>query len=197
VTRTGGDAADARFKSAVLPHLDAAYNLARWLTRNDADAEDVVQEAFLRAFKFFDGFRGGSERAWLLTIVRHTCYNWLQKNRPSEILAGYDLEIAERDPAALDPTFRAPTGSDPEIALIHRADGDLLNQMISELPPQFREVVILRELEELSYKEIADIAAIPIGTVMSRLARARKALQRAWLERRARETHLGDESAVA
>ncbi len=181
-----------RFEQVALPHLDAAYNLARWLTRNDADAEDVVQEAFLRAFKFFDGFRGGSERAWLLTIVRHTCFSWLQQNRPSEVVAGYDLEVAaELDPAALDPTFRAPSGADPEIALMHQADEDLLNEMIATLPPQFREVVILRELEDLSYKEIAEIAAIPIGTVMSRLARARKALQRAWLERRTQEARHG------
>jgi RNA polymerase sigma-70 factor (ECF subfamily) len=182
---------DARFKREVLPHLDAAFNLARWLTRNDADAEDVVQEAFLRAFKFFDGFRGGSGRAWLLTIVRHACYSWLQQNRPSEIVAGCDLEVTELDPAALDATFQVPAGSDPEIALIHQADGDLLNEMISELPPQFREVVILRELEDLSYKEIADIVAIPIGTVMSRLARARKALQRAWHERHLHAARLG------
>jgi RNA polymerase sigma-70 factor, ECF subfamily len=180
-----------RFEQVALPHLDAAYNLARWLTRNDADAEDVVQEAFLRAFKFFDGFRGGSERAWLLTIVRHTCFSWLQQNRPAEVVAGYDLEVAELDPAALDPTFRAPSGADPEIALMHQADEDLLNEMIATLPPQFREVVILRELEDLSYKEIADIAAIPIGTVMSRLARARKALQRAWLERCTQEARHG------
>ena len=179
-----GQARVKRFEQVVLPHLDAAYNLARWLTRNDSDAEDVVQEAFLRAFKFFDGFRGGNERAWLLTIVRHTCYSWLQQNRPAEVVAGYDLEAAELDPGAIDPTFRSPVGPDPEIALMHQADEDLLNQMIGELPPQFREVVILRELEDLSYKEIADVAAIPIGTVMSRLARARKALQRAWSQRR-------------
>jgi len=179
-----------RFEQVALPHLDAAYNLARWLTRNDADAEDVVQEAFLRAFKFFDGFRGGSERAWLLTIVRHTCYSWLQQNRPAEVVAGYDLEAAELDPAGLDPTFRT-ADPNPEIALMHQADEDLLNEMIAELPPQFREVVILRELEDLSYKEIADVAAIPIGTVMSRLARARKALQRAWSERGAQAARHG------
>jgi RNA polymerase sigma-70 factor (ECF subfamily) len=179
-----------RFEQVALPHLDAAYNLARWLTRNDADAEDVVQEAFLRAFKFFDGFRGGSERAWLLTIVRHTCFSWLQQNRPAEVVAGYDLEAAELDPGALDPAFRAPD-RDPEIALMHQADEDLLNEMIAELPPQFREVVILRELEDLSYKEIADVAAIPIGTVMSRLARGRKALQRAWSQRRAQAARHG------
>jgi RNA polymerase sigma-70 factor (ECF subfamily) len=181
-----------RFEQIALPHLDAAYNLARWLTRNDADAEDVVQEAFLRAFKFFDGFRGGSERAWLLTIVRHTCYSWLQQNRPAEVVAGFDIEAGDLDRAALDPTFRpTPDADDPEIALLHQADEDLLNEMIGELPPQFREVVILRELEDLSYKEIAEIAAIPIGTVMSRLARARKALQRAWSRRRTEEAQHG------
>jgi RNA polymerase sigma-70 factor, ECF subfamily len=181
-----------RFEQVALPHLDAAYNLARWLTRNDADAEDVVQEAFLRAFKFFDGFRGGSERAWLLTIVRHTCYSWLQQNRPAEVVAGYELEAGDLDQAALDPSYHQPGAApDPEIALLQQADEDLLNEMISELPPQFREVVILRELEDLSYKEIADIAAIPIGTVMSRLARGRRALQRAWSRRRVAEARHG------
>lgn len=179
-----------RFEQLALPHLDAAYNLARWLTRNDTDAEDVVQEAFLRAFKFFDGYRGGSERAWLLTIVRHTCYSWLQQNRPAEVIAGYDLEAAEADQGAIDPSLRSPEPG-PEIALMHQADEDLLNQLIAELPPQFREVVILRELEDLSYKEIAEIAAIPIGTVMSRLARARKALQRAWARWRPQEARHG------
>ncbi len=180
-----------RFEQLALPHMDAAYNLARWLTRNDADAEDVVQEAFLRAFRFFDGYRGGSERAWLLTIVRHTCYSWLQQNRPAELIAGYDIEAGELDQAAVDPTFRSAPAVDPEIALLHQADEDLLNQMIAELPPQFREVVILRELEDLSYKEIAEVAAIPIGTVMSRLARARKALQGAWARRRSEEARHG------
>jgi RNA polymerase sigma-70 factor (ECF subfamily) len=176
-----------RFEQLALPHLDAAYNLARWLTRNDTDAEDVVQEAFLRAFKFFDGYRGGSERAWLLTIVRHTCYSWLQQNRPAEVIAGYDLEAADANESALDPSVRRVADEGPEIALMHQADEDLLNALIAELPPQFREVVILRELEDLSYKEIAEVAAIPIGTVMSRLARARKALQRAWARRRTAE----------
>ena len=181
-----------RFEAVALPHLDAAFSLARWLTRNDADAEDVVQEAFLRAFRFFDGFRGGSERAWLLTIVRHTCYSWLQQNRPAEVVAGYDIEAGDLDQAALDPSYRSPgSGDDPEIALLKQADEDLLNQMIAELPPQFREVVILRELEDLSYKEIAEVAAIPIGTVMSRLARARKALQGAWARRRTQEARHG------
>jgi RNA polymerase sigma factor (sigma-70 family) len=181
-----------RFEQIALPHLDAAYNLARWLTRNDSDAEDVVQEAFLRAFKFFDGYRGGSERAWLLTIVRHTCYSWLQQNRPAEVVAGYDIEAGDLDSVAIDPAFRSPgMAEDPEIALLHQADEDLLNEMIAELPPQFREVVVLRELEDLSYKEIADVAAIPIGTVMSRLARARKALQRSWSRRRTAEARHG------
>jgi len=181
-----------RFEQVALPHLDAAYNLARWLTRNDADAEDVVQEAFLRAFRFFDGYRGGSDRAWLLTIVRHTCYSWLQQNRPAELIAGYDIEAGDLDQAAIDPSFRPSSGGpDPEIALLQQADEDLLNEMIGELPPQFREVMILRELEDLSYKEIAEVAAIPIGTVMSRLARARKALQGAWARRRAEEARHG------
>jgi RNA polymerase sigma factor (sigma-70 family) len=156
----------ARFEQAVLPHLDAAYNLARWLTRNDHDAEDVVQEACLRAFKFFGGFHGGDGRAWLLTIVRNTCYSWMQQNRKRELAADLEEELQYVE-------SHAPG---PEAALLRNADNQLLRRALEELPVEFREVVILRELEGLSYKEIADIADLPIGTVMSRLARARKRL---------------------
>jgi RNA polymerase sigma factor (sigma-70 family) len=156
----------ARFEQAVLPHLDAAYNLARWLTRNDHDAEDVVQEAYLRAFKFFGGFHGGDSRAWLLTIVRNTCYTWLQQNRRRELAVDLEeeLQLVESN---------APS---PEAALLQSADNQMLRQALEELPEEYREVVILRELEGLSYKEIADLAELPLGTVMSRLARARKRL---------------------
>lgn len=160
----------AQFEQTVLVHLDAAYNLARWLTRDDRDAEDVVQEACLRAFQFFDSFRGGNSRAWLLTIVRHTCYTWLRKNRAHELLA-YDEEL-DMDEYGVNPE---------ELALQH-GDQRLLRQALEELPVEFREVIILRELEELSYKEIASIAGVPLGTVMSRLARARKQLQRCLTE---------------
>ena len=155
----------AHFDQVVLPHLDAAYNLARWLTRNDADAEDVAQEACLRAFKYFGGFHGGDSRAWLLTIVRNTCYTWLQQNRAHELTTVFDEET------------HSVEGDNPEMKLLERADTQSLKKALEELPTEFREVVILRELEGLSYKEIAGIADVPIGTVMSRLARARKRLQ--------------------
>lgn len=156
-----------QFEASVLPHLAAAYNLARWLTRNDQDAEDVVQESYLRAYKFFGGFRGGDGRAWLLTIVRNTCYTWFQQNRPRELTASLDDEAnnIESD---------APS---PEAELIKSADKKLITRALEELPLEFREALVLREMEGMSYKEIAEITEIPLGTVMSRLARARKRLQ--------------------
>ncbi len=153
------------FEQTVLSHLDAAYNLARWLTRDDRDAEDVVQEACLRAFRFFDGFHGGDSRAWLLTIVRHTCYTWLKKNRAHELVT-FDEELDH---------VEADAG--PEEQVLHNVDQQRLRQAVADLPLEFREVIILRELEGLSYKEIAGITGVPLGTVMSRLARARKRLQ--------------------
>ena len=144
--------------------MDAAYNLARWLTGNDHDAQDVAQEALLRAFKFFDGFRGDNARAWLLTIVRNSFYNWLQKNRRPEITSHLDETV---DEVAL-----------PETAETFSADADAVRHAIAGLPVEFREAVVLREMEGFSYKEIADLAGVPIGTVMSRLARARKLLQK-------------------
>jgi RNA polymerase sigma factor (sigma-70 family) len=155
----------ARFEQVVLPHLDAAYNLARWLVRNDTDAEDLAQEAFLRAFKFFGGFHGGNSRAWLLTIVRNTCYTWLQQNRAHEPLTPFDEEI------------HSVQDANPETILLESVDRQMLKQALEELSVEFREVVILRELEGLAYKEIANIVDVPVGTVMSRLARARKRLQ--------------------
>ena len=157
----------SRFEKAVLPHLDAAYNLARWLTHNNHDAEDVVQEAYLRAFKFFGGFRGGDSRSWLLTIVRNTCYTWLRQNQPHELTTVFDEEIHS-------------VGSDatnPETIILESVDNELLRQALEELPVEFREAIVLRELEGLSYKEIANITDLPVGTVMSRLARARKRLE--------------------
>jgi RNA polymerase sigma-70 factor, ECF subfamily len=166
-----------RFEEIVLPHLDAAYNLARWLTRNEHDAQDVVQEAYLRAFRFFDGFRGGEGRAWLLTIVRHTCYTWLEKNRPAEVSAGFDEEAPAGERAGFDPDMMAAEGGNPEAIALQNAHKRILNQAIATLPLGFREVLILRELEDLSYKEIARVVDVPVGTVMSRLARARKLLR--------------------
>ena len=156
------------FEQAVLPHLDAAYNLARWLTRNDHDAEDVAQEACLRAMTFFAGFRGGSVRPWLLTIVRNTYLTWLQKNKAKTV------EPLETDVAS--------GSANPEQLLMGRVDAQSLRKALDELPSEYREVIVLRELEELSYKEIAGIAGIPIGTVMSRLARARRRLQESVLQ---------------
>ncbi len=158
----------ARFEQAVLPHLDAAYNLARWLTRQAEDAEDLAQEAYLRAFAHFDGFRGGDGRAWLLTIVRNTCYTWLRQNRSQDLETSFDEEA--HSPASVD--------ASPEALLLEGADREALKRALEELPVEFREALILRELEGLSYKEIADVAGVPLGTVMSRLARARKLLER-------------------
>jgi len=155
------------FEEVVLPHLDAAYNLARWLTRNPQDAEDVVQEAYLRAFRFFDGYQGGNMRSWLLTIVRHTCYAWLHQNRAQQLTTAFDEELHTDMTAS----------QSPEKLLLRNADRQLLHQALEELPPVFREVLVLSELEELSYKEIADVLGVPIGTVMSRLARGRHRLK--------------------
>jgi len=155
-----------RFEAVVLPHLPAAYNLAHWLMRNDQDADDVVQEAYLRAFKFFSGYRGGESRTWLLTIVRNTCYSWLQRNRSHELTVSIDE--AQED---LTIDF-----ANPELRLVRNADALMVREALAELPLEFREVMVMRELEELSYKEIAAVADLPIGTVMSRLARGRKRL---------------------
>lgn len=160
-----------RFEAIALPHLDAAYNLARWLTRNDRDAEDVVQEACLRAFKFFGGFHGDNGRAWLLGIVRNTCYTWLQKNRKQDLNIPFDEESH-----SLGHPDLSPPGDNPETILARNEDLQRLNAALEALPLEFREVVVLRDLEGLTYKEIAEVVAIPLGTVMSRLARGRRLL---------------------
>jgi RNA polymerase sigma-70 factor (ECF subfamily) len=154
------------FEEAVMPHLDAAYNLARWLMRNEHDAQDMVQEAYLRAFRFFGGFHGTDARAWLLTIVRNTCYTWLKRKQAPEFSCDFEEAVMTKESDELDPE------SSHEL----KVQAQLINEAIEKLPAEFREVVILRELEELSYKEIAAITGIPIGTVMSRLSRARKRL---------------------
>jgi RNA polymerase sigma-70 factor, ECF subfamily len=166
---SSADGGRARFEQLVLPQLDAAYNLARWLTRNGQDAEDVVQDAVERALKYFGAFHGGNAKAWFLTIVRHACYDWLKRNRPAEIVPG-DAEAIEGVP---DPS--APT---PEQTALRKASAVALAEAIAALPFGYREVLILRELEELPYREIARVVDVPIGTVMSRLARARGLLQR-------------------
>jgi len=160
--------ATVNFEEAFLPHVDAAYNLARWLMRNEHDAEDVVQESYLRALKSFGGFHGSDGRPWFLTIVRHTCYTWLKRNRSPQ--------LAEFDEAIYLQETHAP---DPEASLIMSSEKRVVREALERLPVEFREVMVMRELEGLSYREIAAIAKIPVGTVMSRLARARKRLQAA------------------
>jgi RNA polymerase sigma-70 factor (ECF subfamily) len=157
-----------RFEQAVLPHLDAAYSLARWLTRNDQDAQDVTQEACLRAFRFFDGFQGGNMRAWLLTIVRNTCYTWLHQNRRADSTELFNEEIHSPELSG---------SADPEVQVLASADKETLHHALEELPDVFREALVLRELEGMSYKEIADVTSVSLGTVMSRLARARTRLR--------------------
>lgn len=154
------------FERMLLPHLDAAYALARYLVRNEQDAEDLVQDAYLRALRYFDSYRGGDERAWLLTIVRRTCYSWLRRQRA----LGPATEFDETEHGV------AP-GPDPEAGAVEGGLRELLSRAVDALPIEFREVVVLRDLQDLSYKEIAGILEIPIGTVMSRLARARRRLQ--------------------
>ena len=157
----------SEFERKVLPHLDAAYNLARFLMRNEQDAEDVVQEAVLRAFRFFDNFRGENSRAWFLRIVRNTSFTVLKKNRPDEMNIAFDEELHGGQTPPMD----------AGVALDRAQDRQSVRAAIEQLPPEFREAITLRELEGASYKEIADIAGVPIGTVMSRLARARRQLQ--------------------
>lgn len=160
-----------RFEENLLPHLDAAYNLARWLLRSRVDAEDVVQESYLRALRFFDGFRGGDSRAWLLKIVRNTCYSWARKKRP----AGAEEEFDE----AVHSSGGAGGGASPdaEAKLVAGAESKRVRRALDALPEAFREVLVLREIEGLSYKEIADVTGVPMGTVMSSLSRARQKLR--------------------
>jgi RNA polymerase sigma-70 factor (ECF subfamily) len=156
----------ALFEQSVMPHLNAAYNLARWLTRTGPDAEDLVQEAYLRAFRSFETFQGQDARAWLLAVVRNTCFTWLRKKGDQPT-----IEFDERMHGVADESPSA------ESILLNQAALGSLNGCLEALPLEFREAIVLRELEGLSYKEISDIARVPVGTVMSRLARARKRLQ--------------------
>ena len=158
----------AQFERLVMPHLDAAYNLARWLAGNDHDAQDIAQDACVRAFRFVGGCRGSDGRAWLLAIVRNTAYSWLKKNRSERLISIDDDEFPEiEDQKGAASSF-------------HSADTDALRAALEALPLEFREALVLRELEGLSYKEIAEVAEVPLGTVMSRLARARRQLQGAF-----------------
>jgi RNA polymerase sigma factor (sigma-70 family) len=155
-----------RFEQTVLPHLDDAYNLARWLTRREHDADDVLQESLLRAYRFFGGFHGGDARVWLLAIVRNSSYSWLDRHKDRQGTEPFDEQI-----------HTANVGPSPESQTIAQEDQALVRRSIETLSPEFREVIVLRELEGMSYKQIAAIAQVPLGTVMSRLARARDLLQ--------------------
>ncbi|MGA7254681.1 MAG: sigma-70 family RNA polymerase sigma factor [Pseudolabrys sp.] len=163
---------NARFRSIVMPHIDEAYRLAHWLTGNRTDAEDVVQDASMRAFRAIRNYTGGSARSWVLSIVRNTAYSWLRKNRPAAVVTVDDLEAVELEQAS--PGDR--DGDNPEAALIAKADADQLRSAIAALPTAFRETLVLRDIEGLDYREIAQATEVPIGTVMSRLARARHRL---------------------
>jgi RNA polymerase sigma factor (sigma-70 family) len=167
-----GDDDNARFANVVLPHLGDAYALARWITGNRADAEDVVQDACLRAFRAIRSFADGSARAWVLTIVRNTAYTWIGKNRPAALVAVEDIEAVELAHAIPGD----PNVATPETALIAQTDAARLEAAISGLPIPFRETLILRDVQGLDYREIAAVTGVPIGTVMSRLARGRSRL---------------------
>jgi RNA polymerase sigma-70 factor (ECF subfamily) len=161
-----------RFETVVLPHLDAAYTLARYLTRDADDAQDIVQEASLRAFRYFAGFRGsesGEGRAWLLTIVRNTARTWRERNRRHAEATEFDEKLHSEGIA----------DDHPEASVVRKSESEALREAIDRLPLEFREVIVLRELEGLSYKEISDVAGVPVGTVMSRLSRARRRLEEA------------------
>jgi RNA polymerase sigma factor (sigma-70 family) len=166
---------NTRFANVVLPHLDDAYALARWLLGNRADAEDVVQDACVRALRGISGFSGANGRAWTLAIVRNAAYDWLRKNRPAAIISVDDLAKVERLSSRDNPAV-APAPDDPEAALIARADEARLQAAIEGLPTAFRETLVLRDVQGLGYREIAEITGVPMGTVMSRLARARDRL---------------------
>jgi RNA polymerase sigma-70 factor, ECF subfamily len=166
------------FEEALLPHLNAAHNLARWLTRNPHDAQDVVQEAYLRALKFFGGFHGSDGRSWFLTIVRNTYYTWLKQNKLPGVVSAFDDNLHVKESEA----------PDPERSQLLKSQSALVMAVVDQLPNEFREVIVMREFEELSYKEISLLLHIPIGTVMSRLARARKRLKKTWGNNGTKET---------
>ena len=162
----GGNAGPPDFEQVFLPHLDAAYNLARWLLRNDQDAEDAVQEAYMRAYKAFPRFRGGDGKAWFMTILRNVCYTMIKKLRSHETPEPFDEEIHQSTgEAETQEVFR------------QKANAESLHVALEKLPTEFREIIVLHDLEGLAYKEIAAVVGIPIGTVMSRLARARGRLR--------------------
>jgi RNA polymerase sigma factor (sigma-70 family) len=174
--QAGSEEDRARFASVVVPHLGDALWVARWLTKDRADAEDVVQEACLRAFRAIGSYTGGSARAWVLTIVRNTAYSWLAKNRNTGLVAVDDLGAKERAQADGGGELAMADAANPETELIERADAVRLEAAISALPTEFRETLVLRDMQGLEYREIAEVTGAPVGTVMSRLARARRRL---------------------
>jgi RNA polymerase sigma factor (sigma-70 family) len=167
----------ALFEQTILPHIDAAYNLARWIINDGQDAEDIVQESFMRAYKYFPSFQGGNSRAWLLTIVRNMCYTWLHQNKPQVLMVDLTDEI----------TGDGIETSSPELLLQIKTDRQFVSNALEKLPVEYRELIVLRELEEMSYKEIALMTGVPIGTVMSRLARARQRLKECLVHRKDEE----------
>jgi RNA polymerase sigma-70 factor (ECF subfamily) len=155
-----------RFEELILPHLDDAYTLARYLLRDEHNAQDVVQDAALRAFRYFDGFRDGDPRAWFMTIVRNCCMSWQRKHRD-------DRRV---EPLAPQHESAAQEARQTDAAAIERSDREAVNRAVAQLPPDFREVVVLREIQGMSYAQISSVVKVPIGTVMSRLSRARSRL---------------------
>jgi RNA polymerase sigma-70 factor (ECF subfamily) len=175
-----GDAHDEhdrarRFRDAALPYLDDLYTLARYFMRNSADAEDAVQECYLRALRHFDSYRGPAMKPWLLAILRNVCNAEFARRGKQEMPA----DQTEEDEEATSPMWQEPQSS-PETALLRQQDGDTIRRLVAALPHQFREAIVLREINDLSYHEIAEVAGVPVGTVMSRLARARSMLRSAW-----------------
>jgi len=169
-----------RFELLAMPHLDAAYNFARWLVGNPADAEDVVQEAYLRAFRYFDAYQGGNFRVWLLAIVRNSFITWSRTNRGGRLV--FRPDIADEGGREAQALVWSTAPGDPETLLLRRLDGETLGRLMQRLPDEYREVLLLREVEDLSYKAIAEVIGVPPGTVMSRLSRARAALRKLWLQ---------------
>ena len=174
-----------RFELLALPHLDAAYNLARWLTGNAEDASDVVQEAYLRAFRYFNAYKGGNMRVWLLTIVRNSFMTWVRENRSARLVFSADSSVFDE----AEETLWGSAPRDPEALLAASIDAATLDRLMGRLAAEHREVLVLRELEEMSYRDIAAVTGVPVGTVMSRLARARLALRRLWLASEEESAH--------
>jgi RNA polymerase sigma factor (sigma-70 family) len=172
----GGEADKVRFQQVVVPYLADAFALARWISGDRADAEDILQDACLRAFRGIEGFAGGSARAWVLTIVRRTAYSWLGKNRSPMLVAVDDLDTGERAEAERGGDCYGSRPATPEAELIAKADAERLEAAITALPLEFRETLVLRDIQGLDYREISEVMATPVGTVMSRLARARRRL---------------------